>query len=281
MAFSLKLKMAKGFLGWSGGGGLVLLSLALHGLLLSLPLTETEATPAEPPTEQAAPATGPSTRIDVVRLPASPPKAEAIPKAPDPVASNAPRLVAEAPAQPVASAPTSPALGAEAPPRAPSAPEPPDLLPPEPPPVTLDDRLRDPAEYRFNDQAKSLIADEVTFHMAVVPTWLEEEGQGLSDDAIPVLGTKLPPLQVAYPINTCLVPPPVEGLVGVIVTSTGQLAKDPVLLDSTGYTVLDEKALDLARQQTFAPLPAGTALPNPRADWLPVQVQYDAANCTP
>jgi hypothetical protein len=80
-----------------------------------------------------------------------------------------------------------------------------------------------------------------------VPQWLEAEGQGLSDSEVPVLGSKLAPLQVVYPIGTCLVPPPAEGLVGVIVGANGQLVKEPVLLDSTGYTVLDEKALELPR----------------------------------
>ncbi|PSR16687.1 hypothetical protein C8255_16505, partial [filamentous cyanobacterium CCP3] len=145
--------------------------------------------------------------------------------------------------------------------------------------LTLADRLRDPAQYQFNQQAKSLSSDEVNFHLAVVPHWLETEGQGLSDREVPILGQKLAPLQVPYSLGTCLVPPPAEGLVGVIVSATGELVKDPVLLDSTGYTVLDEKALELALQRNFEP--ESGALPNPQAHWLPVQVQYDSANCTP
>jgi hypothetical protein len=152
-------------------------------------------------------------------------------------------------------------------------------LPSEPPPLTLDDRLRDPAQYQFNQQAKSLSTDDVNFHLAVVPQWLEAESQGLSDREVPVLGRKLAPLRVPYPINTCLDPVPAEGLVGVIVSATGELVKEPVLLDSTGYTVLDEKALELALQQTFEA--QSGALPNPQAHWLPVQVQYNGANCTP
>ncbi|MBE9113352.1 hypothetical protein IQ273_28650, partial [Nodosilinea sp. LEGE 07298] len=152
-------------------------------------------------------------------------------------------------------------------------------LPSEPPPLTLDDRLRDPAQYQFNQQAKSLSTDDVNFHLAVVPQWLEAESQGLSDREVPVLGRKLAPLRVPYPINTCLDPVPAEGLVGVIVSATGELVKEPMLLDSTGYTVLDEKALELALQQTFEA--QSGALPNPQAHWLPVQVQYNGANCTP
>lgn len=271
MAFPLKLRAGKR-LRWSGGGLLALVSIGMHGLLLGMPLSE--STPE--PQEDGAELSDPAAVVDVVRLPTAPdPVAEAVIAPP----------VAQAPPAPSGSVAPAPAIAPEAPALQPQAASPPapevtlEPVPSEPPPATLDDRLRDPAQYQFNQQAKSLISDEVTFHTAVVPQWLEAEGQGLSDSEIPVLGRKLAPLQVPYPISTCLMPTPAEGLVGVIVSATGELVKAPVLLDSTGYTVLDEKALELALERSFAPQTG--ALPNPQAHWLPVQVQYDGANCSP
>jgi hypothetical protein len=163
--------------------------------------------------------------------------------------------------------------------QAPEAIAPAPLPAPPPPPPTLEERLRDPAAYAFNDEVKALIADEANFHMAVVPGWLERESQGLADADIPLLGTKLAPLQVVAPVNTCLNPLPAEGLVGVIVSPAGELLKEPELLDSTGYSVLDEKALEMALTQTFEPF--GSSGSNPYAHWVPIQVQYSAAACAP
>jgi TonB family protein len=151
-------------------------------------------------------------------------------------------------------------------------------LPTPPPPQTLDERLHDPAAYEFNQQAKGVIGTEFTLITTVISDWLEAAAQGVSDSDIPVMGTKQAPLQVTYPIAPCLTPPPAEGLVGVIVSPTGQLVS-AVLLNSTGYTVLDDKALDMARQQPFPPTTGN--LPNPSAHWLPIEVQYDSASCTP
>ncbi|HZG37463.1 MAG TPA: hypothetical protein VEZ50_02175 [Nodosilinea sp.] len=273
MTFPLKLRVAKRSLRWSGGGLLALVSIGMHGMLLGMPLAE----PGPEAPNDLSELNDPAAAIDVVRLPATPdPTAEPVaqvPTAPAPVTKVAP-------APPVARS-TPPAPAPAAPQE--NSPPPPEValepVPSELPPPTLDERLRDPAQYDFNQQTKSLLANEMNFHMAVVPQWLEAEGQGLSDSEVPVLGSKLAPLQVVYPIGTCLVPPPAEGLVGVIVGANGQLVKEPVLLDSTGYTVLDEKALELALGHTFAPQTG--PLPNPYAHWLPVQVQYDGANCTP
>ena len=267
----------------SGGALLGLLSLGLHGLVLSLPMPETAPSDLDPLADQP----DPTEVIDVVRLPlASLPAAESSPTT-DPRPAVAPPPVANRPAQPVPSpaSPPSPSTPKPDQPQAP-IPEPPEVPPEAPlevlPEATLDNRLLDPAQYVFNQQAKSLVANEFNLHTAVVPDWLEAEGQGLSNDEVPVMGTKLAPLPVAYPISSCLVPPPAEGLVGVIVTPAGQLAKAPILIDSTGYTVLDEKALELALDRTFAPLAEGSDAPtNPRAHWLPVQVRYDPAGCTP
>ncbi|MGF1519429.1 MAG: hypothetical protein ACFCVB_16735 [Nodosilinea sp.] len=276
MAFPLQLRLGKRSLRWSGGGLLLLVSLGLHGLLLGLPLAE--ADPASP--DLTTELDEPVEVIDVVRLPAAPETAG--PEATAPETAQPETVVPAAIAPQVAPPTAAPQAIAPTPPAVAPAPAPVDLepLPPEPPPQTLDDRLRDPESYAFNQQAKSLIADEVTFHMVVVSDWIEAEGVGITnDDLLPIPGEKLPPLQVAYPLNSCLSPPPAEGVVGVIVDAAGQRLEAPVLLDSTGYSVLDDKAIEMAMERAFPAQPAGSPLPNPRGHWLPVQVQYDADGC--
>lgn len=274
MVFFLKMKTTQAILRRSGGALLGLISLGLHGLVLSLPVPDTDP----PALDSLAEQSDPIEAIDVVRLPLAPIPAAELPPTTTPASVVAPPVVAKRPVQPVPSAPDLPSSD----PAPPILPAPPEVFPEVSPEATLEERLRDPAEYAYNREVKALIADEVNLHITVVPNWLETEGQGLSDDEVPVMGTKQAPLQVAYLITSCLSPPPAEGLVGVIVTPSGQLAKAPLLLDSTGYTVLDDKALELAQGRTFAPVAAGGDAPtNPRAHWLPIQVQYDSAGCVP
>ncbi len=286
ITFPFKLRVGQRSLRWSGGGLLALLSIGLHGVLLAWPMPESSPEVPESLPESLTETTAPTTTVGVLRLPvAVKPVAETMAAAPAsqspqaPVPKAPPVVLSAPPASPLPPPSPVPVEPVEAKPPAP----PTDMValepvPPELPPATLDDRLLDPEQYQFNQQAKSLVADEFAFHTSVVPGWLEAEGQGLSDNEAPVLGTKLAPLQVTYPISACLTPAPAEGLVGVIVNAAGQLVKEPVLLDSTGYTVLDEKALELALQRSFEPQSSG--LPNPQAHWLPVQVQYDGANCS-
>ncbi len=283
MAFPLQLRLGKRSLRWSGGGLLLLVSLGLHGLLLGLPLAESEPVPPDSATELDEPVEVPVEAIDVVRLPATPetaPPGAVVPAAIAPQAAPqtaAPQMAAPASLSPRPAAP------------APSPPAPVDLepLPPEPPPQTLDDRLRDPAAYAFNDQAKAAAAGGVSLDLqevstfAEVSTRLEEMAveQGITDDnLIPVLGEKLAPLLVAYPLNICLVPPPAEGMVIVVATTAGQRLQDPELLYSTGYSVLDDKAMAMALERAF-PAQSASGGSNPRGYWLPVQVQYDVAGC--
>ncbi|PZV08370.1 MAG: hypothetical protein DCF21_20730, partial [Leptolyngbya sp.] len=68
LAFPLQLRLGKRSLRWSGGGLLLLVSLGLHGLLLGLPLAESD--PASP--DSATELDQPVEVIDVVRLPAAP-----------------------------------------------------------------------------------------------------------------------------------------------------------------------------------------------------------------
>ncbi|HSM84156.1 MAG TPA: hypothetical protein VLS96_20870, partial [Nodosilinea sp.] len=272
---------------WTGGGLLAVVSVVLHGVLLGLPVPEADPSAELEPQAELSQLSDPAAVVDVVRLPAPQAVPEAAPAAPTvtpplaaarPAAPAAPRPTAGA----IAPAPAAPAPSAAAPAEPPPPAEPPiEPLPAEPPPPTLDERLRDPAAYQFNQQAKSVVNNEITLVTDVISTWLLAELEGVSDDQAPIMGRKLAPLAVPYPLTSCLSPAPAEGLLGVIVTPTGELAKAPVLLDSTGYTVLDEKALELALQQAFPPQAAGSPLPNPQAHWLPVQVQYEGSRCTP
>ncbi|WP_216277889.1 energy transducer TonB [Phormidium tenue] len=277
--------MGKRSLRWSGGGLLALLSIGLHGVLLAWPMPESSPEAPESLPESLTEITAPAATVGVLRLPAAVKPAETVAVAPAPPPSQspppkAPPVVRSVPpvSPPPAPLPT-PVEPAEATPPAPPTEvanlEP---VPPEPLPATLDDRLRDPEQYQFNALAKSLTSNEQSFYFNELSNWLDEASQGLSSDEIPELGGKLAPIRVTYPITTCLVPPPAEGVVVVVVGPTGELVEDPELLDSTGYTVLDEKALELALQQRFEP--QTDPRPNPRAHWLPVQVQYDGANCS-
>ncbi|MBE9136279.1 hypothetical protein IQ254_03520 [Nodosilinea sp. LEGE 07088] len=269
MAFPRQLNNKSRSLRWSGGGLLVLASLGLHGVLLGFPLPQSDPTPPSITTDPV----DPNAAIDVVRLAIAPEPTPAPPidVAPPPKSEPVPPRAATAP-PPVAPEPVEPA-----PNPTPAELEP---LPPEPPPQTLDDRLRDPGAYAYNQQAKSSISDTTTFYTSVVSSWLEAEGQGITDDnRLPIPGEKLAPIQVTYPLTACLTPNPAEGVIGVVVDTAGRPLKEPVLLDSTGYTVLDDKALELVLQRNFPAQPAGNPLPNPRGYWLPIQVQYDVEGC--
>ncbi len=262
-----------------GGGMLVLLSLGLHGVVLSMPVTD-RSPDAESLPEESHTATD---VIDVVQLPATPEAATPEPE-PEPMLAVAPTPAPP----PQVSQPTAPPTPtqAPAPAAAPPTPEESEALapaaPPEPTPqpsapLTTAERLRTPSEYEYVNRNKSLTADNFRrFTFDVVPGWIEAVSQDLGPDVTPELGKEQSPLSIQYPLTTCLPDPPAEGLVGVIVNADGSLMQTPELLDSTNYPVLDDYALEQAAQQSFEPHTSS----EPRAHWLPVKVIYDEANCT-
>ncbi len=265
-----------------GGGVLLLLSLGLHGVVLSMPVTERspEVEPL-PATEHALDLT--TDAIDVVQLPASPeaptPEPEPVPVASAPPAPPPPVSPPAVPPVPSPSAPPP----ADVPTPATPAPETSDSPTPDPTPepsepLTTAERLRTPSEYEYINRNKSLTADDFErFTFEVVPGWIEAVSQNLGQDVAPDLGKEQPTLSIQYPITTCLPAPPAEGLVGVIVKADGSLMQAPELLDSTNYPVLDDYALEQAAEKSFEPHNS----PSPLARWLTVKVVYDAANCTP
>ena len=285
MTMAFPLRLGKRSLRWSGGGLLLLVSLGLHGLLLGFPLAEADPASPDLTTELDEPVEVPIEAIDVVRLPAALEATAPETAQPDTVVSAAitPQVA------PPAAAPQAiaPAPRAAAPAPAPPAPVDLEPLPPEPPPQTLDDRLRDPAAYAFNNQAKEAMAEGTSldsqelYIYSEVYERLQEMAmeQGITDENLfPDLVGKLAPLLVLYPLNICLVPPPAEGMVIIVADSAGQRLQAPELLHSTGYSVLDDKAIEMALERTFPAQPTSSE-PNPNAYWLPVQVQYDANGC--
>jgi hypothetical protein len=141
--------------------------------------------------------------------------------------------------------------------------------------MTLEDRLQTFAEYQPNNRGKSLATETNEFmNWYVSQTWEEF-------DSAPLPSPKaLAALVVEYPLNQCLTPSPTDGQLEVIVSPDGSLARDPRVLGSTGYDVLDEKAVENTVQYDF-PANEGLDEPVPTVYWLPVEVAYDAATCTP
>jgi hypothetical protein len=271
---SLKGRNLKLFLGTP----LLLVSLALHGLVLSLPMPGQQDS-AEEISDPGDPQAPPDA-IQVSRLPAlpnqpAPPPPEASTQAaPAQPAAARPAPTAARPAAPVKAQPQTAAPAAVDPdeqaavdPPAPSELAP---LPVEVPPPTLAERLLDPAAYRANNLARA--AEEGTSDFLNWYVALSSQGDGPA----PGMGTRnLEPLRIPYPLQTCLTPAPVEGRLGVIVNADGTAHREPEILSSTGYDVLDDQAKAVISNYPF---PAEGAL---MAYGLPVVVEYDAATCVP
>jgi len=276
------------WLPWLKGGGLfVAISLGLHWAVLQIPIVGEAA--VEDMTLEVFPSGEPTETIDVVRLPAPQPEPEPDPS-PGPAAELKPiSQTAQAPAvpaqphlpQPQPTVPSEPIPQPSPEPELVSTPEPtpePSPIPepsPEPTPMTLEDRLQTFAEYQPNNRGKSLATETNEFmNWYLSQTWEEF-------DAAPLPSPKaLAALVVEYPLNQCLTPPPTDGQLEVIINRDGALARDPRVLGSTGYDVLDEKAVENTAQYDF-PTNEGLDEPVPTVYWLPVEVAYDGATCTP
>ena len=83
---------------------------------------------------------------------------------------------------------------------------------------------------------------------------------------------------VDYPLEQCLNLPPTDGQLEVVVNPDGSLARPARLLGSTGYDVLDEKALEETARYDF---PSEEAMDEPtlKVYWLPVTVNYSVSTC--
>ena len=278
------------WLPWFKGGSLfVVISLGLHWAVLQIPITEKSA--VEEMTLEGSPSNAPTETIDVVRLPAPQPEPEPQPK-PSPSAVAEPQPIPQTTQTPAVTAqPQRPQPQPTVPSEPISQPSPePDIVPdpeptpepspppdpsPEPTPLTLDERLQTLAEYQPNNRGKSLATETNEF----MDWYLSQPWEGFDPAPLPA-PKELAALVVEYPLNQCLTPTPTDGQLEVIINPDGSLARDPRVLGSTGYDVLDEKAVENTAQYDF-PTNEGLDEPVPTVHWLPVEVTYDAATCAP
>ncbi len=284
MAFPPKHKFSR-WRPWLGGSGLfVIASLALHGAVLQLPVQDEAANLAIPAAEVP---NQPTETIDVVRLPLpnsepqpEPNPAPESPVEPSPVsrpvappAAVVPPRVPQRQSDPVPA--LTPATKPDPEPTVDSAAAPTPEPSSEPTPLTLEERLQTFAEYQPNHRAKSLATKTNEFmDWYLSQTWEEFENPPLPSPK------DLAALVVEYPLDQCLTPAPTDGQLEVIVNPDGSLAREPRVLGSTGYDVLDDKAVENAGQYEF-PANEGRDEPAPAVYWLPVEVTYDGATCTP
>ncbi|HEY9877192.1 MAG TPA: hypothetical protein V6D29_01990 [Leptolyngbyaceae cyanobacterium] len=263
------------------GAPLLLVSLALHSVVLSLPMPGQETDQENAPVEIGN--TAEPQAIKVVKFPSNPPpkqqaaqpsrlpaKARLAPQ----TSPTAVQPAAPAPAQPQAPAPKppeeAPSAPAQQPPEPPADPpsEPPsEPLPAEPPPLTLAQRLQDPTAYAYNNRTKSAEVGIQDFL-----GWYNSLSKDVYGDPMPG-SNSIEPLRIQYPLNTCLVAPPELGRLGVVVDAVGAVISQPEILASTGYDVLDEQALAAVTHYTFPTTGKVTAY------GLPIEVEYDAATC--
>ncbi|HEY9763113.1 MAG TPA: hypothetical protein V6D07_11355, partial [Trichocoleus sp.] len=101
--------------------------------------------------------------------------------------------------------------------------------------------------------------------------WLAEVQEQLNQPDLEVAET----LEISLPYQgrVCLSPEPVDALVGVWVKPDGTLGSDPVLLKSTGYSLLNQGATDTIAAIEF---PEGEA---PTAYNFNVKVDYADESC--
>ena len=225
---------------------LILVSIGLHGLVLALPMPslveptpEIEAVPDEPEV------------IQVVTLPktvtepksAEPPPPEPLPEPPpEEIAITDPEILEE-----IQEEPEEP----EAEPDSQGGPNPDEDDPeddednsddePEP---TLDQRMANAENYsrfdgdRVGDDVVTNRLREITMQTSVLPSLLKS------------LQAELPAIVV--PLQDCLPNPPGRSVsVMARVDAAGALEGTPELLNSTGYEVLDEKAMEIASQASY------------------------------
>lgn len=269
--------------------GLMAASLAVHGLVLGLPLPESAPTVTpEPPAAEAG--SGPTMDVAIVpdaalgRIPPEPPLVQTDTPSIDAQVAE-PKVAAErSPAVPAMTPPVAPVVptsaASAAPPVQASPPEPlpttPDLPPdpltelpaepgsgsltaPEPPaPPTLAEQLQDPNAYQY-DGRKSL--DQVTATMESM-NWVAE-GQ--------TLPSKVEPMELPYQLaEHCLDPAPELGLLMVVLDAEGNFLRGPEVISSTGYAVLDQQAVIWLQEGNYT-LPERDA---PKAYSIEVKVQY-------
>lgn len=149
---------------------------------------------------------------------------------------------------------------------------------PPPPPPTLDERLQNPGSYNFNgDVSGRAFLDQAN--------WLTKIDQGsvdLDDEQPYDLNNPEHPVKVPYNLGSqCLDPAPhLQASLGLAIDAAGTLVPASLeIISTTGYDVLDEKALEIARTMVTAP-----GLHDPgkvRAYQLVISVEGYPEDCPP
>jgi hypothetical protein len=242
---------------------LVVASALAHGLLLALPLPESETTEEPEPEEieilqeQA---------MNVARLPQSPDAAAADPTPSQPSEPSAPvRQSAPVDPPPRSQTPDRQTLSDRAP-ETPPRRNPLDgveQLPPEDgqnsstppgedPELTFSQRLRTPGEYVRDGSGRVFSGDLQTLAFSdPYLTWYE----GLTDS--PALAPQTVTFSIDYQLDPCdhpLTIPPQRGYLGVVLAADNTVVAVEVI-GSTGYTLLDDQAIE-ALPEHLAELPA-------------------------
>ena len=231
---------------------LVLASIGLQGLVMALPMPDLAETPAEP-LESVAPEV-----IQVVTLPK-------LAKADDSPASPLPEPPIEEFVEEPFEAPVEEIVLA--------APEIPEVLEdPTPEPDNLDDSEWNEALETEDDQAPEQpepedIPPSLEQRLANVENYgdynHEQAQRGYTSSSFQTLTSwtenhpgsaplKDLALTLKVPLIECLAAEPASSaLIGITVAPDGTLVDEPEILGKTGYSVLDDKAIELAQQASY------------------------------
>ena len=242
------------------------LAVGLHAALLKVPMPN-----HPPPLDTDSEASTPSVEVESIQ----------VVRVPTPTPTPTPSLLPEPTPTPSPTSkpvPPSPLPAAIQPPTPAPTPTPIPIPTPTPTPTpqTLDERLQDVLQYSYNPSivksVDTVVVTDVTSRLAT-----EYEDLGIVYQLSP---TSLDPLHIAYPLATCLPEPPNQGYLSLVVTPNGNLERPPEWISSTGYEVLDEKAIaDLKNYPLPTPAPE---VPDALTGFgLTVIVDYDPNTCTP
>ncbi|MFE4107654.1 energy transducer TonB family protein [Almyronema epifaneia] len=123
------------------------------------------------------------------------------------------------------------------------------------------------AAYTYSESGTSEAAAETA-----LADWLSNTQAELEISELPLQpATEIP---IAYPLRICLPTPPTAARVGILTNPAGEAASAPVLLKSTGYPGLNQKALQVVEEVDFAAAEAY------QAHQFLIPVRYNEANCT-
>lgn len=128
-------------------------------------------------------------------------------------------------------------------------------------PQTLDEQLQELSAYQY--ESGGILSDGETSTELLL--WVAP-GQ--------IFPSKVAPMEVPYflPSNVCLESPPVPGTLVAIVNPDGTFERGPEMLSSTGYVLLDDKAIAMVETGEYA-FPESTET---QAYSVPVDISYPA-----